>query len=1112
MNFYFKRPGSLPAGMPKILLAMKFTILLLTVAVLQVNASTYGQSVTLKKRNATLISVFEDIRKQTGYDFIYIDHTVENARLITLNLKQVSLEEALRQVSLNQSFTFEIERKAIIVKPKPEPIRLIPARVVSGKVVNETGEPLEGVNIQAKLSQTRARTAKDGTFSIQLKDDQDQLVFSYVGYGTQTLNVPNKPTELLNVVLKQVVGDLNNVVITGMGIERKKESFTGATATFSQADLKMIGNKNIIESLKALDPSFMQIENNQVGSNPNALPNIEVRGQTSIPSSNLRSEFVGDPNLPLFILDGFETNLRTIIDLDMNIVASVTILKDASSTALYGSRASNGVLVVETIKPKSGKVKLSYTSDLRVEAPDLRSYNMMDASEKLEFERLSGRYSSVDVKSQLGLDSLYNARLGNVVRGVNTYWLDKPLQTGFSNRHSINARGGEGAVLFDLGVNARNTKGAMIGSGRDEWGGNLNLNYRTGKINVSNRAFVSGYKSNESPYGGFSNWVNMNPYYEYLPANRRFIDSIPRAGAFPIIANPLYNASLGSFNKTTNFSVNNNLQVIYDVTPRFRITAGGQVSRGNLLADNFISPLNSQFSATEAARKGSLTRRTSSVFSYTGNLMATYAKVIAEKHILNMNLRTEFSENQSRSEGYKVVGFQPSSTGNPAFAFGYEENSKPTASTQIVRRNSILTSVNYSYAQKYNADVNFNMDGSTVFGSNNLYSPYYSGGVSWNVHKENFMNKVKWVSMLRLRANMGVTGNQNFGNLSESIYNYDPDNNSFGQGVYLGTLGAPDLEWQRTIQTSLGIDASMFGNRASLQFNAYRKKTENLIVEASFPSSTGVGSYPFNAGELNVEGLEATINYSPIYRPKDQVVLTFAFMGAMSRMVYSGFDNKLKNLNQNLQNSKSLTRYKDGFGSRDIWAVPSLGIDPATGRELFWSKDGQQVFAYNSDDIVRIGTSQPLLEGTMRSIFNYKGFNASVVVRYVLQKDQMNSALYNKVENISSANLESNKDRRALYDRWKNIGDVSQFKAISATINTPISSRFIQTENTLNLESLSLGYEFINKAWLDKAKLSSVRLTAFTNDIFYTSTIRRERGIDYPYARSVSMSISATFK
>lgn len=1113
-------PIRLTAQMMRIMRLLTFFIF---VACLSVSARSVSQTISLSGRDLPVEKVFSAIEKQTGYLVVGNVKLLANVKPISLDVSNMPLEEFLTVALRELPFNFRFAGKSIFISRKlpeesserHEPM-VLPADIpdhlfvpIIGQITDADGKPLARISIVIKNSKKGTISDAEGRFTINALPT-DVLVISGVGFQTREISL-KEAVMPLKIVMSDAKTEMENVVVTGTGIIRNKQSFTGATASFTGEQLKLVNNQNIIASLKSLDPSFMQIENNQIGSNPNALPSIELRGQTSIPASNLRSAFNSDPNLPLFILDGFESNLRTIMDLDMNIIASVTILKDASSTALYGSRASNGVVVVETIKPKSGKVKISYSGDFRVEAPDLRSYNMMDATEKLEFERLSGRYSSTDAKFQLGLDSLYNSRLGNVVRGVNTYWLDKPLQTGFSKRHSISARGGEGAILFDLGINYKNTKGVMLGSGRDDYGGNLNLNYRTGRINVSNRAFFTGFKSKESPYGSFSTWANMNPYYEFFPANVRFIDSVQR-GSYPIILNPLYNASIGSFNRTNNFTINNNLQIIYDVSSAFRITAGGQVSKGNSLNDNFVSPLHSQFVATESSRKGSLTRRTSSLFSYTANLMATYAKVIADRHTINANFRTELSESQSRAEGYRVVGFQPSSNGNPAFAFGYEEDSKPVANTQIVRRNSVLTSVNYSYSQKYNVDLNFNLDGSTVFGSHNLYSPYYSGGVSWNVHKEDYMRNINWVSMLRLRANIGVTGNQNFGSLSESIYTYHPDNNSFGQGVYLGSLGAPDLEWQRTLQTSVGMDLSMFGNKVSLQVNAYRKKTDNLIVEASFPSSTGVDTYPFNAGLLNVDGVEAIVSYSPIYRPKDQVVLTFTVMGAVSRMTYDKFDNRLKNLNQNLQNSNSLIRYKDGYGPRDIWAVPSLGIDPATGRELFWSKEEQQTFYYNSDDIVRIGTSQPLAEGTMRGNLNYKGFVASAIVRYVLQKDQMNSALYNKVENISALNVELNKDKRAFYDRWKNIGDIAQFKAISATINTPISSRFIQTENTLSLESLSLGYEFSRKAWLDKAKISSLRLTAFTNDIFYTSTIRRERGIEYPYARSVSLSISATFK
>lgn len=213
-----------------------------------------------------------------------------------------------------------------------------------------------------------------------------------------------------------------------------------------------------------------------------------------------------------------------------------------------------------------------------------------------------------------------------------------------------------------------------------------------------------------------------------------------------------------------------------------------------------------------------------------------------------------------------------------------------------------------------------------------------------------------------------------------------------------------------------------------------------------------------------------------------------------------------------MQTSQSLVRFKDGYSPRDLWAVRSLGIDPATGQEVFLSKDGQQTFNYNTNDIVVVGSSQPLAEGTLRGTLGYKGFTASVIIRYKLKSDYLNSALYNKVENISINNVENNQDKRALYERWKNPGDIAQFKAIAITGSTPISSRFVQDENTFSGESINLGYEFRGKHWLDKAKLSNLRLSAYMNDIFYTSTVKRERGIDYPFTRSISLSLNATLK
>ncbi len=228
---------------------------------------------------------------------------------------------------------------------------------------------------------------------------------------------------------------------------------------------------------------------------------------------------------------------------------------------------------------------------------------------------------------------------------------------------------------------------------------------------------------------------------------------------------------------------------------------------------------------------------------------------------------------------------------------------------------------------------------------------------------------------------------------------------------------------------------------------------------------------------------------------------------------YNGFNNMLSSLNESLQSLNSLTRYQDGYDFYDLWTVPSLGIDPATGREIFLKKDGSQTFTYSYDDVVKVGNSRPDVQGIISNAFSYKGLTLTVYARYIVNRDVWNDALFNKVENVSlNRVISSNLDRRALYDRWQKPGDQAQFRAISLTGITNMSSRFVQRENAISIESISLGYEFKRSKWMEKAGVSNVRLNGYTNDLAYLSTVRRERGVDYPFARSFSLSLTANIQ
>ncbi|WP_169472318.1 SusC/RagA family TonB-linked outer membrane protein [Pedobacter hiemivivus] len=1099
---------------------MKMIIIMMTMFLLQVNAASFGQRVTLSEKNITLKKVFKEIRNQTGYDFLYDAEIMKSVHPIDVDLKNTRLADALMNCLYGQNLTFEIKDKSIIIKNKLPELILIQQFSVSGVILDESNNPISGASIKIKGNLSRGTVSnKEGRFLIIPASENDVLVISYIGYVSQEIKVKGAKSPL-TIKLKVEENNMIDVVITGTGITRNKNSFTGATATFSGDQLKSIGNNNLIQSLRTLDPSFIQMENNFAGANPNILPNIEVRGKTSVPIATLKDQFGADPNQPLFILDGFETTLQNIVDLDINRIGSVTILKDAASTALYGARASNGVIVVETIKPKPGKLQFSYSNDFRVEMPILSVYNMMNAKEKLEFEVLSGRYISTpaSVAAQIELDQLYNNHLKLVQEGVDTYWLNEPVRTGFSENNSIFAQGGDDSFRYGVGVNYKNQTGAMKGSGRDTWSGNINLTYRKNKLNINNNLFVRGYGANESPYGSFSNFVNANPYFKKDVTSAYLEQTHTARGTVLRVSNPLYNALLPNINSENNLEVQNNLQLNYDITSEFRLSGGVQLIKGGTDNVLFLAPEHSSFEETPLLRKGKYTKTERNNFSYQANALLTYGKVFAEKHSFTANARVEINNREFRSFQTIAEGFPEGATGNPRFAYTYEANGAPSASSSVFRTANATASVNYAYDQRFLFDASYRLDGSTAFGSNRQFSPYWSAGMGWNLHNEAVLKNRDWVNRLRVYGNIGVTGNQNYGSVtSTSTYDYNSNTNynQFGQGITLSTYGNPDLAPQKTTQISGGIDFSFFKDRLTGYVNAYNKRTNPLVVAVDLASSTGLVAFPFNVGKMNTLGAEIKIGYSPIFRLEDRIVWTFNVTGSSYKSKYSGLGSTLAGLNtQNQQNqtvTTKLLQFNDGYSPDDIWAAKSLGIDPGTGREMFLRPDGQYTFDYNSAILSAVGNTNPVVEGVASTYFSYKGFNVGVNLRYQFGGDIFNTALYNKVENITYASVANNQDKRALYDRWRNPGDISYFKAISQTSITPQSSRFVQRNNTITGESISFGYMFDRQAWLKRVGLSTLTLTAIANDIFQISSVLRERGVDYPFAKTVSMSLRASF-
>lgn len=1072
------------------------------------------ERVTLNLKNANLEQIIEALKSQTKRRFLYQEEKLAGKPKQNVQIKDQLLPEVLKVVLRNTGLTWQVLDDVVIIKDESQKTDTrVKSVTYRGKVVDVDGEPLPGVTVVLQGTKSGVITDVNGRFQITVPEGKRQtLVFSFI--GMKTLEVLMKNEEQQTVIMEEDVADLDEVVVTGI-YTRKKESFTGSSTTYKVEDLKVVGTQNIIQSLRTLDPAFNVLQSKEYGSDPNRLPDIEIRGKSSI--VGLKEEFGQDPNQPLFILDGFETTLQTIVDLNMDRVASVTILKDAASTAIYGAKAANGVVVVETKTPAYGKLRLSYNGSAEISFADLTDYNLMNAEEKLEFEKLSGVFDNNVAVVQEWLNARYNRLLEDVKRGVDSYWLSEPLRLGITHRHNIYLEGGDTQMRYGLGVNYSGIQGVMKNSIRDIVGLSLDLIYRKKGLNFMNKLSVD-WNNSDNPIVQFSEYAGANPYYEKKSgSNERWLEdwsitSLAFAGGDLSYraSNPLYNDKQNSYNKANGFSVRDNFSV--EIRPVDFLVVRGRVSLTKSISETevFTSPNATRFENSQPLYKGLYSNTNSDALNYDADFTVTYGQLIREKHMVNLAAGVSISESSSESKSFTAQGFPEGNFTKPSFANQFPEGSKPGYIENKSRTANFYLNGGYSYDNRYLLDINLRSDGTSVFGANKRFSTTWAVGLGWNIHKEKFVaDNTSLFTMLKIRASIGNPGNQNFGSYS-AITTYQFNNwmmNNFGTGLLVASFGDPDLEWQRTLDKNIGLDVSMFSNRFHFNFDYYHKRTDPLIANISMPVSMGVTSRRANVGVQVDQGFNGTIRYAFLYKPQVGINYTMSFNFRYGKAYYDEIGRKLDQYNQeNL--TKNMVRYYDGGSPTALWAVRSRGIDPATGKEIFVKKDGSLTYDFDYDDEVELGDTRPTLEGVWGNTFYWKGFTAALHVRYSFGADAFNTTLFNKVENISSGSLTTNQDKRALYDRWKKPGDKAKFKGISLTEETQMSSRFVMKENYIEIESVNIGYSF-NSKWLKKMLgVSSLNINAYMNSIARFSTLEDERGIYYPFARSVSFSLN----
>ncbi|HEY8387624.1 MAG TPA: SusC/RagA family TonB-linked outer membrane protein, partial [Parasegetibacter sp.] len=767
---------------------MKLLTLFLTVCCIQISAATMSQSVSLSVRNLPLESVFTEIKKQTGYSIIWDETQLETSRPVSIKVKNASLEQVFQELLANHPLTFELIGKMVVIKKATiferhdiEKELGLPPITVSGVVVDELGLPLEGASIQIKGTKTGVTSGTDGRFKIQTnsRDTSIVLIITMLGYESRELTARNNQS--LSIVMRKAETQLDEVVISTGVFDRQKENYTGAVTTFTAKELAMFGNRNLLVSLRNIDPSFNIIENNSFGSDPNVIPDVQIRGNSNIPNVNeIKEETRGGMNNPLVILDGFETTMQRLLDINQNEVESITILKDASATSIYGSRGANGVIVIKSRVPqtKGGRLQLSYRADITPEMPDLTSYNLMNAREKLELEYLVGLYNwSSRPDGDLDAKEYYYFLLGEVNRGVETDWLSQPLRTGWGHRHNITLEGGDRVFRYSASAQYNDIQGTMKGSNRRNVNGNITLMYNYGNIRFRNHLSVNVNNTAASPYGNFSDYARMNPYwapydengfpYRFLGDPGRMIYST-RWQSLP--GNPLYNATLNSFNKTNHTELSNNLSVVWTPISNMQVTMRFGLTRFDNESNKFLPADHTSFIAIDILRRGSYDYGVGKGFNYDGGLNLTYSRRI-NKHSFYGGLDYNILQKKNYNYSFKAEGFNhPNFTFLP-LALQYEQNGKPSGSESLTRSVGLTTSLNYTYDNRYFIDLSGRSDGSSQFGALNRFAPFWSVGLGWNLHNEKFFSKNNNIDRLRIRGSIGTTGSQNF-NAYQALQTY----------------------------------------------------------------------------------------------------------------------------------------------------------------------------------------------------------------------------------------------------------------------------------------------------------------------------------------------------
>ncbi len=1118
--FHGKAPDCRPYPF-KIFLVMKLTVVLLILSIFQLNAKSYSQKINYTAKNVPIAQVLKVIEKQTGYFLFYKHNELKDARNVNINLKNTDLNIALDQLLKGQPYEYSLENNTIFINKKTSAEKAFIIQInepIRGKITDEQGGPLPGASVSIKGASISTTTDANGNFMLKEAEPSTVLVVSFIGFVTQEVVLGDK--KVINVYLKQAQSALSEIVVIGYG-SQKRELLTSAIGSvkFKDEDIRQVSSP-----ARLLEGRIAGV-NLSVGSgNLASAERVSIRGTSSISAGNN----------PLYVVDGVPINSSSLSIYDFGEsysplaafnhadIESIEILKDAASAAIYGSRASNGVILITTKSGKSGKgmVKVDVTTGFS----EFANKNKLKLSSS-ELYITQFNEGQVNYNKQYGLnvgDANYKLPISNPFGNrPDTDWLDLILQKGYFKNINTNFSGATDQTKYYVGLGFTDQQGVIHNNSIDKYNLNTKFSHKfkdwleVGMNNIGNyihnnqvpganigstiiaraieqRPFDRPFKPNGDYYvGGTDELTRHNPV-QILNEQTAYVDNFRYLGTY-----------YGKVDVTKNISFKSSFSAdigyTYDYTyynERHPYGTGvGRLIDNNRLIQNYL---------------------TENIANYNNNF---------GKYEVSGLLGHSFQKLQSRGSNIDARGFPSPSLGVVSVAseiFGASGSPSEYALESYFGRGTV------SYDDKYIVTATLRTDGSSKFKKDNRWGTFPSISFGWNISKEDFMKKTDLD--LKLRASYGKTGNQDgIGN-----YAYQPliaGGQNYGglSGISVSSFGNEDLTWEKADQYDIGFDISLLKNRLNLSVDAYYKKTTDLLYSMPIHSTSGMTSIISNIGSMENKGLEFTANSN--FR-LGKVKWTSNFNIATNK-------NKILSLIENDNNAISIGDNRALKVGRDIGSyylfeangiyqydgeVPQRQFDLGVrAGDVRWS-DLDDNGIINDDDRVTIGSSNPKFSGGLSNSFRYKNLQLDVLTTFSYGANIYSQWKPNGLGRVGYrfASLEEYG-----LNRWTGPGTTNVYpRAISSeTFNTRNSTRFLEDASFIRLRAVTMSYN-LPTITVSKLKLSQVRIFAQVDNLFLwtrysgwdpevnTSLDPRFSGIDAlnnPQPRTYSIGTNISF-